>query len=61
MSILQRFFSEGDIIAAVQSGDIRVDPVVLRAWARGKGFQAVEAFAERRIEERDLFIEFLNR
>ena len=61
MSILRKFFTEGEVIAAVQSGTMAVDPVILRAWARDKGFQSVEAFAERRIEERNTFIDYLNR
>ena len=59
MSILQKFFAEGEVIAAIQSGNLRVDPVILRAWAREKGFPSVEAFAERRVEERNAFIDLL--
>jgi hypothetical protein len=56
---MARFFVEGDVIAACESGEVMLDPCDVREWAREKGFKSVEAYAQKRIDERNAFINLL--
>ena len=55
MGILNQFFVEGDVIDAVESGAIKVDPCELRDWAHEKGFTSVQLYAHKKIYERNEF------
>jgi len=52
-SILAKFFVESDVIEAVESGKIKVDPCELRDWAHEKGFTSVQLYAHKKIYERN--------